>query len=334
MSVTSDEEESASTSVTPLLLLTGFLGSGKTTLLNRLLRSPGHPRIGVVVNEFGQVGVDGKLLPGSGIMELANGCVCCVRGTELWESALDLADRAGAEVLIVETSGLVEPQALLTQYELLPPAMAARIDLRGLLCVVDAQFVGEAVTRRAEARQQIELADRVLLSKLDLASAEELLAAHRLLDSLGATSDRVGLSLRSSDAEIAEVLRWAFGPRGQHSRRKRSGEEKRHGASQLQAVSVRLPGPLLGPPLQKLLDELPGEVLRAKGFVRLYEGPSHAERLMVVQLAGHRVELTEAPEEVRAAVQEHGDGALVFIGEHLDESWLRLRLSACAAQLP
>ena len=65
------------------------------------------------------------------------------------------------------------------------------------------------MTRRGEARQQIELADRVLLSKLDLASAEELLAAHRLLDSLAATSDRVGLSLRSSDAEIAEVLRWA-----------------------------------------------------------------------------------------------------------------------------
>jgi G3E family GTPase len=327
----SDAEESASPPVSPLLLLTGFLGSGKTTLLNRLLSSPGHPRIGVVVNEFGQVGIDGKLLPGSGILELSNGCVCCVRGTELWESALELVDRAGAEVLIVETSGLVEPQALLTQYELLPAAMAARIDLRGLLCVVDVLQVSDSVQRRPEARQQIELADRLLLSKLDVASPEDLLRAHQLLDELSAATDRVGLSRKSSDHEVAEVLRWALGPRGEHSRRPRPVSELRHGSSQLQAVSVRLPRPLLGPPLQQLLDELPGDVLRAKGFVRLYQGAEQAERLMVVQLAGRRVELSEASAEVRAAAA--GEGALVFIGEHLDESWLRLRLSACAAPL-
>ena len=326
-----DEEESALPPVTPLLLLTGFLGSGKTTLLNRLLCSPGHPRIGVVVNEFGQVGIDGKLLTGSGILELASGCVCCVRGTELWESALELVDRAGAELLIVETSGLVEPQALLTQYELLPTKLAARIELRGLLCVVDALHVKESLLRRPEVRQQIERADRLLLSKLDLVSAEELLRTHRLLDELGASTDRVGLSLHSTDSEVAEVLRWALGPRGEHSQRQRSASEVRHGARQLQAVSVRLPQPLLEPPLRQLLDELPGEVLRAKGLVRLYEGAQEPERLMVVQLAGRRVELCEASPESKAHAVT--DGALVFIGEQLDESWLRLRLSACQAPI-
>ncbi|MBL8632129.1 MAG: GTP-binding protein [Myxococcales bacterium] len=324
------EEESGTSPVTPLLLLTGFLGSGKTTLLNRWLASPGHPRIGVVVNEFGQVGIDGKLLPGTGILELSNGCVCCVRGTELWESALELVDRAGAEVLVVETSGLVEPQALLTQYELLPKHMASRLTLRGLVCVVDPQFVAEAVERRAEARHQLELADRVLMSKLDLASAEELLSAHRLLTDLAVTSDRAGLSLRSSDQEVAEVLRWAFQPR-QEPRRKRASLEVRHGASQLAAVSVRLPHPLLEPPLRVLLSELPGTILRAKGFVKLYDGPGLPLRDQIVHLAGHRVELQTPSPEVLAALPP--EGALVFIGEHLDESWLRLRLSACTAPL-
>lgn len=323
------EEESGTPKVTPLLLLTGFLGSGKTTLLNRWLASPGHPRIGVVVNEFGQVGIDGKLLPGTGILELSNGCVCCVRGTELWESALELVDRAGAEVLVVETSGLVEPQALLTQYELLPTHMADRLTLRGLVCVVDPQFVGEAVQRRSEARHQLELADRVLMSKLDLASAEELLSAHRLLDDLAVTSDRAGLSLRSSDHDVAEVLRWAFLPRTE-PRRKRT-MEVRHGASQLAAVSVRVKDPLLASPLHALLSELPGNILRAKGFVKIYDGPGLPLRDQIVHLAGHRVELQTPSPEVQAVLPT--EGALVFIGEHLDESWLRLRLSACAAPL-
>ncbi|MFO0658028.1 MAG: GTP-binding protein [Polyangia bacterium] len=327
----SDAEESATPIVTPLLLLTGFLGSGKTTLLNRLLSSPGHPRIGVVVNEFGQVGIDGKLLPGTGIMELANGCVCCVKGTELWESALELVDRAAAEVLIVETSGLVEPQALLTQYELLPSRLADRLSLRGLLCVVDALFVHEAVHRRPEAKQQIELADRLLISKLDLASADDLLNVHGLLDSLSATTDRVGVSLGSTDLEIAEVLRWAMAPLAKKPVRPRPASGARHGGTQLSAVSVRLPFPLLLLPLRRLLDELPGDVLRAKGFVWLYDPARKEKTLHVVQLAGHRVELTAASDEVRAATGE--DGALVFIGERLDESWLRLRLSACAATL-
>ncbi len=331
MTAISDAEESATPKVTPLLLLTGFLGSGKTTLLNRLLSSPGHPRIGVVVNEFGQVGIDGKLLPGTGIMELSNGCVCCVKGTELWESALELVDRAGADVLIVETSGLVEPQALLTQYELLPERLAERLELRGLLCVVDALFVGEAVTRRTEARQQIELADRLLISKLDLATSLDLRKVHELLDSLSAASDRAGMSVSSTDGEMAEILRWAMGGRTSHSRNRRPQTGGRHGATQLQAVSVSLPGALLLVPLRRLLDELPGEVLRAKGFVWIYDPDSQTRTLMVVQLAGHRLELTEASAEVRAATR--GDGALVFIGEHLDESWLRLRLSACWAQV-
>src|ERR1700712_2522836 len=152
---------------TPLLLVTGFLGSGKTTLINRLLQLPGPPKLGVVVNEFGQIGIDGALLAGTEILELANGCVCCVKGTELWESALELVDRAGAQVLIVETSGLVKPGVLLEQYALLPKALRGRLELRGMLCLVDALHVQAAWRRRHEAEQQLRISDRLLLTKSD-----------------------------------------------------------------------------------------------------------------------------------------------------------------------
>ena len=105
----------------------------------------------------------------------------------------------------------------------------------------------------------------MLINKLDLASADDLLNVHGLLDSLSATTDRVGVSLGSTDLEIAEVLRWAMAPlaKNQCVRSLPAG----HGTgTQLSAVSVRLPFPLLLLPLRRLLDELPGDVLRAKGL--------------------------------------------------------------------
>lgn len=314
---------------TPLLCVTGFLGSGKTTLINRLLRTPGIPRLGVVVNEFGQIGIDGKLLAGTGIMELANGCVCCAKGTEMWEAALELVDRAGAEVLLVETSGLVEPGALLEQYALLPKDLAARVELLGLLCVVDATFARQAVAKRPEAREQIELADRILLSKLDLATPADLRDVHALLDELKATPERTSLSQRASEADIAEFFRFCMAKRSARPRRPAQARVPHRGA-QLVAVSVHETAPLLRGPLERLLAELPGEVLRAKGFVRLLpETEAGPPPLSVVHLSGARLFLEPATPEI--AAQAPAGSTLVFIGEDLDESWLRLRLSGCRA---
>lgn len=366
----------AGATITPFLLVTGFLGSGKTTLINRWLRLAGGPRLGVVVNEFGQVGIDGALLQdrgdGRAILELANGCVCCVRGTEMWDAALELVDRAGAEVVLIETSGLVEPQALLDQYELLPPAMARRIDLRGLLCVVDPLHVSEAIGRRAEARHQIELSDRLLITKLDQAGPADVRGAHQTLDQLHGSRERAGLSLRAPDEEVAGVLRWALAPRAKGRRAgchagcsdacTHDGAGHRHGGKQLMAVSFQESQPLLAEPLLALFSELSdssaqaagggdgsrgqagtqgalprGQILRAKGVVRVFGAPwahdsaaaddADAPTLAALHLSGHRVELQPLSDGAGTAVPP--GSSLVFIGEDLDEAWLRVRLSAC-----
>jgi G3E family GTPase len=356
---------------TPFLLVTGYLGSGKTTLINRWLRTPGGPRLGVVVNEFGQVGIDGALLQGAGsagegmaILELANGCVCCVRGTEMWDAALELVDRAAAEVILIETSGLVEPQALLDQYDLLPTAMARRIDLRGLLCVVDPLHIDESIGKRAEAVHQIELADCLLLTKLDRASPGQVRDAHALLDRLGGSRERAGLSLHESADAGAAVLRWALSAaeRARRASRPATSHEPAcdhedgapctthhsplipHGGKQLVAVSLHEPQPLLSEPLLQLFADLSppstspqdaapaaprrpgGEVLRAKGIVRVL-GPDMQPQLAAVHLAGHQVELQ--PLTATNPDSLAPGSSLVFIGEDLDEAWLRIRLSAC-----
>ncbi len=341
-------EPSAARPPTPLLLITGFLGSGKTTLINRLLQLSGPPKLGVVVNEFGQIGIDGALLAGTEILELANGCVCCVKGTEMWESASELIVRAGAEVLLVETSGMVEPGVLLAQYDLLPAALRERIELRGLLCLVDVRHIQEARARRSEVDAQLRLADRLLFTKGDISRPEELAAAHRLLDELGASTDRAGVTPTTPLGEVKNLLRWALG-KGAASKTTRAHraapdakacppDEPRHhhaghsAGQQLVAVSLQEPRPLLAAPLQQLLRELPGEVLRVKGLVRVLELDPNGKAvitLCVLQLAGRIVELVPASPATASAAPP--GSTLVFIGEALDESWLRLRLSACRA---
>lgn len=341
-------EPIAARSPVPLLLITGFLGSGKTTLINRLLQLPGPPKLGVVVNEFGQIGIDGALLAGTEILELANGCVCCVKGTEMWESASELIVRAAAEVLLVETSGMVEPGVLLAQYDLLPAALRERIELRGLLCLVDVRHIQEARTRRSEVDAQLRLADRLLFTKGDISRPEELATAHRLLDELGASTDRAAVTPTTPLGEVRNLLRWALGKgaakktpkvhREAPDAKACSSDEPGHhhaghsGGQQLVAVSLQEARPLLAAPLQQLLRELPGEVLRVKGLVRVLElEPSGKSviTLCVLQLAGRIVELVPASPATASAAPP--GSTLVFIGEALDESWLRLRLSACCA---
>ena len=323
---------------TPLLLVTGFLGAGKTTLINRWLRSPTGERLGVVVNEFGQIGIDGALLPGD-VVEFSDGCVCCAKGTELWEAALSLVDRAGATCLLVETSGIADPQALLEQFDRLPEAMHSRLALVGTLCVVDVLHLEDALQRRAEARAQLAVADRLLLTKLDLGGPEALARTHARLDQLDATTERAALRPEEGAPAALALFRWAFARESRlgaavegaglaRERAPAAASHDHHHQGQLMAVSLAEPRPLLEAPLRRLFTDMRGEVLRAKGFVRLHQADAPAT-VALLELAGRRVELR--PLAADEAQRAPAGSTLVFIGEALDEPWLRLRLSACRA---
>lgn len=326
---------STDTSPLPLLLVTGFLGSGKTTLINRWLRTRTGARLGVLVNEFGQIGIDGALLGPGDVLELSDGCVCCASGRELWESARDLGARSGVTHLLVETSGIADPGVLLQQYEDLPTSLLSCFALRGVLCLVDTLHIEAALSRRAEARRQVLEADRLILSKADLCPGERLAQVHALLDGLGATPERAVIGPGASTDEVAQALSWAFSPHEPHAAdrmqhtRPGPGHDPPHPDGQLSAVSVAERRPLLEAPLRRLLSELPESVLRAKGFVRLLSVQGGDVQVAVVQRSGTRVELRPATAEEAAAAPP--GSTLVFIGEGLDrcEAWLRLRLSAC-----
>ncbi|MEA3069555.1 MAG: hypothetical protein QOD29_1001, partial [Alphaproteobacteria bacterium] len=159
-----------------VIIVTGFLGAGKTTLVNRILTGDHGRRIAVIVNEFGEVGIDHHLLIASDqeVIQMNNGCICCsVRG-DLLRSLFELTEhRAKFDTVIIETTGLAEP-APVAQTLYADERIRSEFALEGVITVVDAKHVTAQLEESAEACEQIAFADLIVLNKTDLAAPEEL----------------------------------------------------------------------------------------------------------------------------------------------------------------
>jgi G3E family GTPase len=167
----------------PVSIVTGFLGAGKTTLLRALLDSPQGANTAIVVNEYGEIGIDNALLRASSdaTVLLGNGCVCCLARSDLQETLRGLfADRArgavpGFQRVVIETSGLADPGPLLQTFAS-DRALGQEFHLQALVAVIDAPNGARNLASAPEAREQIALADRIILTKTDLADPTLLLA--------------------------------------------------------------------------------------------------------------------------------------------------------------
>src|SRR6516225_747813 len=163
-------------SLIPVTLLTGFLGSGKTTVLNHVLKQPGMAATAVIVNEFGEIGLDHLLVERSSedVVLLNGGCLCCASRGALIETLTKLfADRAKGKVprfarAMIETTGLADPGPILHAL-MTDPAIVGRYALDGVVATIDAVNGAGTLDRHAEAWKQAAVADRLLLTKTDLA---------------------------------------------------------------------------------------------------------------------------------------------------------------------
>src|SRR3989440_4678839 len=172
----------------PVTLITGFLGSGKTTLLGRLLRHPGMNRAAVVINEYGEVPLDHELLAASSeqMTLLSNGCLCCTLRTDLQETLRELfVKRRAGEVIdfdrvFVETTGLADPVPVLHTLQT-DGLLGAQYRLNGVVTVVDAVNGMGQLDTQPEAVKQAAVADRIVVSKTDIADKR---AADELIDRL------------------------------------------------------------------------------------------------------------------------------------------------------
>jgi G3E family GTPase len=298
----------------PLTLLTGFLGAGKTTLLNRLLKETAFERSAVVVNEFGEIGVDHLLIEQAAddIIELSAGCVCCtVRGDleialENLLRGLDNGRIAEIRRVVLETTGLADPApivALLTRH----PYLKLRFRLDGIVTVVDAVNLAATLAAHEEAVRQVAMADRIVLSKTDVAGADADAARRRLaalnpgapvLDAAKGEARAealVGCAPFDADAKGEDVRRWLAAEAVENAeaahRRHRDhdhdhhdhADRNRHDAH-IRAFALvsdgAMPAAAVEPFLERLAAEQGRHLLRAKGLLATREAP---ERPLVVQ---------------------------------------------------
>jgi len=330
---------------TPVTVLTGYLGAGKTTLLNRILTEDHGRRYAVIVNEFGEVGIDNDLVVGADeeVFEMNNGCVCCTVRGDLIRIVSGLMKRKGKfDAIVVETTGLADPGPV-AQTFFVDDEVRARTKLDSVTTVVDARHVLQRLDDTREAAEQIAFADQIVLNKIDLVTAEELAqvearlrrinplapihpverAAVPLEDVLnrgGFDLDRI-LELEPEFLHAAEAHGHAHAHGHEHAHDHSHDEEVR-------GISLTLDRPVDGRKvtdwLNRLLAERGPDILRAKGILDV----AGEEKRLVFQ-AVHMILEGELQRAWRA--DEPRFSRMVFIGRKLDEAELRAGFEACLA---
>ncbi len=334
----------------PVAVLTGFLGSGKTTLLARLLKSPQFARTAVIINEFGEVGLDHDLIEASeeSLVELQTGCLCCAVRGDLVRTLEDLLCRrdAGAvapfERVVIETSGLADPAPIL--HALMSDAgLAERVTLAGVVTTVDAVNGLATLARQPESVKQVAVADRLVLTKTDLVggggevealagrlaavnpSAAVLPASFGVVDperlfeaapgiTHGATVDLRGW-LASGDP--THHLGHGHGPGGHEA--------------DISCFAILREQPIRAVTLTLLLEILAehcgSDLLRLKGLVNVAESPDRPAVIHGVQHVFH------PPAWLERWPSADRRSRLVFIGRSLRQAWVEALLAALEAEV-
>jgi G3E family GTPase len=276
----------------PVTIITGFLGSGKTTLLNRLLKQPDLADTAVIVNEFGEVGIDHHLIEQAveNAVLMKNGCICCTVRGDIEDTLELLWDQRARGVIpffrriAIETTGLADPGPV--AHTLVETGAGYACHLDGIVTTVDALHGVAQLDRQEEARQQVALADRIFLTKTDLASSAEADAVERRIRALNSSAPiRRSLSGAVASDEIfglgpapgaddARIARWlAADDHAGHDHAAAGDPADFHHDRAIGSVVLRWSAPIESESLRRWLDSLlslrGGDLLRLKGLVRL-----------------------------------------------------------------
>lgn len=185
----------------PVTVLSGFLGAGKTTLVNHVLTHNTGANIGVIVNEFGEVGIDGELIVADeeALIEIRNGCICCTVRTDLVAGVKVLLERSDLQLdrLIIETSGLADPAPVLQTF-LADTDLLTRVELESVVTLVDAANFQRQIDDGI-AREQIAFADLIVLNKVDLLQTDDIAPLERDLRAINPTA----AIIRTTNSEVA-----------------------------------------------------------------------------------------------------------------------------------
>ena len=321
-----------------VLVITGFLGSGKTTLLRHLLGQREFSRTAVIINEFGEIGLDHELVEASAdsFIELTTGCLCCKVRSDLVSTIEELLERRDRnEVppftrIVIETSGLADPAPIL-QTLIAEPGIAGRIALTGVVTTVDAVNGASTLDREYISVKQVALADRLVLTKSDLAGTAEPRLLNRLAELNAAAPvafahhGKVDPRVFEGDALDArarplDIVSWLGGAAGSHAHL-----HERHDP-EIQTCAIVRDEPIRAVALTLFLETLAEHcgsgLLRLKGIVNIAECPDRPAVVHGVQHVFHPpVWLARWPSEDRRS-------RIVCITRLIPRRWIEVLLDA------
>ena len=332
----------------PVTILTGFLGSGKTTLLAQLLRHAAMQRSAVIINEFGEIGLDHDLVATTDetTVQLQGGCLCCTIRSDLAAALEGLYARHAAgpsiERVVIETTGLADPAPILATL-MGDDQLEAWFRLAGVVTTVDAAAGRSTLERHVEATHQVAVADRLLLTKTDLVDPVERFALESELRRLNPAAPLVevrhgqvdiavvlGLDAFDPAAKIPDVAAWlqaeGLAPGHHHHHHH---DVNRHGED-IRAFCLRRTEPIPTAAFETFVDLLwmlrGPDLLRVKGVVNLVEMP---ERPLVLHAVQHVI---HPPAQLEAWPSADRDTRLVFITRNVAPHKVEIMLDQLVAQ--
>lgn len=325
-----------------MTLLTGFLGAGKSTLINRIMKEHPGVRFGLIVNEFGDVKLESQIVEArdGDVVELSNGCMCCVVRTDLITTVKAFLDSSPeVEHLLVEASGLSDPLPIAQTFA--ADNLDGRIRFDSILSVVDVVNFARNMENFQVMVNQLKYADFIILTKDDLVTAKETDQVKKLVSALNPKAvmfshqekKLFSLVLDTKDLDhgfledtkalsaVSLVKGKAAAPRSGAKGSLKQVHKVRH--DKVETLFYTAQRPLDFTKIGKILDDLPPQVVRAKGFLYM-NTPESAQMKIIFQSVARRNSLDVKPWNP----EEPRQSALVFIGQGWDTSELKQRLDA------
>ena len=344
----------------PVTVLTGYLGAGKTTLLNRILSENHGQKYAVIVNEFGEIGIDNELVVGADeeVFEMNNGCICCtVRGDLIRIVEGLMKRRVKFDAIIVETTGLADP-APVAQTFFVDQDVQDQARLDAVVTVADAKWLSERLKDAPEAKNQIAFADVIILNKIDLVTPEQLREVEGRIRAINpyaqlhkTTKCQVPLDAvlgrNAFDLERILEIEPAFLEAGDdhdhdhhghdhdhhghdhgHDHAKAPGGLKHYHDEEMQSVAIKLDGDIdpnkFMPWINDLVQKEGPNILRSKGILAFKNDPKR-----FVFQGVHMILDGDSQREWKPG--EKRESKLVFIGRNLKEDELRKGVLSCVA---
>jgi G3E family GTPase len=336
----------------PVTVLTGYLGAGKTTLLNRILSEPHGKKYAVIVNEFGEIGIDNDLIVGADeeVFEMNNGCICCTVRGDLIRILDGLLKRRGQfDGILVETTGLADP-APVAQTFFLDDTVGGRTALDAVVTVADAKWLKARLKDAPEAKNQIGFADIILLNKTDLVTPEELRDVELRIRAINPyakihRTERCDVPIQSLLGQGAFDLQRILEIEPQflagdhhhdhhhhdghdHGHHHHNGGPKHYHDEDMQSLSLRSDKPLdpdkFLPWINDLVAKEGPKILRCKGILSFKDDPQRFVLQGVHMVLDGDHQRDWKPDEKR-------ESRLVFIGRELDTAAIEQAFLACVA---